>query len=163
MTAKQALLLAGGGFLAYKLISYSSLAENLTTSIKKTRIKGLSASGVTLGVTAEVNNPTRSTATITQRAVTLTSNGNVLGTSNAGSAITKIAALATTALPEINIQISIGSFLSLLSGVNYASLLQMLQQGKAAQIISLLKVPVEVSMALYADGIFLKTPPTAVA
>lgn len=159
-------ILAGGGLLAYRAFQLNSLAGNITTRITGVRVHQLSLSGLTIAVGVAINNPTKSTVTISKPVVILTSNSKYIGESDAEGQVFKVAAQKVSSIGDILIKIPLTSAMTIFKGINLTGLFAAFQgqslQTAAQAAISQIKVPVEAQISFYADSLFVKLPATRV-
>ncbi len=159
-------LLAGGGFLAYRAFQLNALAGNISTRITAVRVHQLNLSGLTIAIGVAVNNPTRSTVTISKPVVILTSNGQYVGESDAEGKSFTIGAQKVSSIGDILIKIPLASTMTLFKGINLTGLFAAFKGqslvAAAQSAISQIKVPIEAQISLYADSLFVKLPATRV-
>ena len=159
-------ILAGGGFLAYRAFQLNALAGNITTRISGVKVKSLNLSGLTIAIGVAINNPTKSTVTISKPVVVLTSTGKYVGESDAEGRVFKVAAQKVSSIGDIEIKIPLTSAMTLFKGINLTGLFAAFQgqslQTAAQAAISQIKVPLESQVSFYADSLFVKLPATRV-
>jgi hypothetical protein len=159
-------ILAGGGLLAYRAFQLNALAGNITTRITGVRVHQLNMSGLTIAVGVAINNPTKSTVTISKPVVILTSNSQYIGESDAEGQVFKVAAQKVSSIGDILIKIPLTSAMTIFKGINLSGLFAAFGgqslQAAAQSAMSQIKVPVEAQISFYADTLFVKLPPTKV-
>jgi len=161
------LSIAGIGFYLVKRGGdLTALVDNISTRVSGIRIHQLDFSGLTIAANVEVNNPTRSTANISKPVVYLFSNGKAIGESNAVDSTIAIKPQAVTQLGSYLVTIPFISLLSIVGSINYGKLVMAFGQSAQAGVgamLAQLAIPAEISVALYADGLFIKTPPVKIS
>ena len=155
-------ILAGGGILAYRAFQLNALAGNISTRITGVRVHQLNLSALTIAVGVAINNPTRSTVTISKPVVILTSNGQYVGESDADAKAFKVAAQKVSSIGDILIKIPLTSALTVFKSINLTALFAAFKgqnlQAAAQSAISQIKVPIEAQISFYADSLFVKLP-----
>lgn len=159
-------VLAGGGYLAYRAFQLNALAGNITTRITGARVHQLNLSGLSIAIGVAINNPTKSTVTISKPVVMLTSKGQYVGESDADGKAYKVAAQKVSSIGDILIKIPLTSAMTLFKGINLTGLFAAFQGQSlltAAQAaITQIKMPIEAQISFYADSLFVKLPATRV-
>lgn len=159
-------LLAGGGLLVYRALQLNALAGNITTRMTGIRVHQLNFSGLTMAIGIAINNPTRSTVTISKPVVILTSKSQYVGESDAEGKKFTVAAEKVSSIGEILINIPLTSAMTLFKGINLTGLFAAFKGqsllAAAQSAISQIKVPIEAQISFYADSLFVKLSPTRV-
>lgn len=159
-------ILAGGGYLAYRAFQLNALAGNITTRITGVRVHQLNLSGLTIVVSVAINNPTKSTVSISKPVVVLTTKGQYVGESDAEGKTFKVAGQKVSSIGDILIKIPLTSAMALFKGINLTGLFaafkgqSLLTAAQAA--ITQIKMPIEAQISFYADSLFVKLPATRV-
>jgi len=159
-------ILAGGGYLVHRALQLNALAGNITTRITGARVHQLSLSGLTIAIGIAINNPTKSTVTISKPVVVLTTKGQYVGESDAEGKTSKITGQKVSPIGDILIKIPLTSAMALFKGINLTGLFaafkgqSLLTAAQAA--ITQIKMPIEAQISFYADSLFVKLPATRV-
>lgn len=159
-------ILAGGGLLAYRAFQLNALAGNISTRITGVRVHQLNLSGLTIAIGVAINNPTKSTVTISKPVVVLTSSGQYVGESDAEGKVFKVAAQKVSSIGDILIRIPLTSAMAIFKGINLSGLFAAFQgqslQTAAQAALTQIKIPIEAQVSFYADTLFVKLPPSRV-
>jgi hypothetical protein len=150
-----------GGLIygAYKLIQMKNTSGKIISSLSNPRIHKVDLSGITIRTEIKIQNPTKSSITVTKPVVTLSTGGNPITNSNPDSKTITIKPLGTTSLGTIELTIPLTTLLGYASGIKIKDLIAAFKKKDMKAVGAGLNIPLEVKYSLYANNIYYESAP----
>jgi hypothetical protein len=152
-----------GGLIygAYKLIRMKNTSGKVVSALSNPRIHKVDLKGIVFRTEIKIQNPTKSSITITKPVVSLTTNGTSIAGSSPEAKTFTIKPLATTNLGTIELSIPWTSLVSYVSGIlgKIPALIAAYRKKDMKAIAAALAIPMEMKYSLYANDIFYESTP----
>jgi len=140
---------------AVKVFGMKTLSDKLVVTLTKPQIYKVDVSGITFRTNITLKNPTRFEMTITRPVINLLTNGKVLSSTTPEGKKYEIKPISSTVIDNIKLKLPI----TYLTGISLKDLLAAFKGGDAKQILSAIKVPLEVQYSLYANKFYYESTP----
>jgi len=150
-----------GGLIygAFKLIKMKNTSGKIVSALSNPRIHKVDLSGIAFRTEIKIQNPTKSSITVTKPVVTLLTKGNPITNSSPEAKTFAIKPLATTNLGTIELTIPITTLLGYVSGIKIKDVVAAFKKKDTKAIGAALNMPLEMKYSLYANNIFYESAP----
>ena len=155
-----------GGLLygIYKLLGMQKISDNAVTSLSNPRIHTVDMRGLVIRTEVKVDNPTRSSVTITKPVITLTTKEKYITSTQPENKTFKISPLSSTQIDTIEVAIPWRILAGYIAGLlgKIPQLMAAFKKKDMTAFGEALAIPLEMKYTLYANGIYYESPSTKV-
>jgi hypothetical protein len=150
-----------GGLIygAFKLIKMKNTSGKIVSALSNPRIHKVDLSGIAFRTEIKIQNPTKSSITVTKPVVTLSTKGNPITNNSPEAKTFTIKPLATTNLGTIELTIPLTTLLSYASGIKIKNIVAAFKKKDMKALGAALNIPLEMKYSLYANNIFYESAP----
>ncbi|MFH0895396.1 MAG: hypothetical protein V2A54_13250 [Bacteroidota bacterium] len=150
-----------GGLLYgfYKLMGMQNVSEKVVTNLSNPRVHTVDMRGLVIRTEIRVDNPTRSSVTITKPVITLTTKEKYITSTQPENKTVKIKPLSTTQIDTIEViipwRILAGYIVGLLGKI--PQLIEAFKKKDMSAFGDALAIPLEMKYSLYANGLYYES------
>jgi len=154
-------IFGGLAYGAFKLFKMKRVSEKVVSNLSNPRIHKVDLKGITFRTEIKIQNPTKSSITVTKPVVSLSTSGKPVTNSNPESKTFTIKPLATTNLGTIELSLPWTSLAKYVSGIiaKAPAFIAAYKKKDLKAMGAALNIPLEMKYSLYANDIYYESTP----